>query len=64
MKELGLSCIFALIGVLLIEFADSVYTNGYKAGQIDALSSNIHYQLTTNQTMEVVWTKIERNQNK
>jgi hypothetical protein len=32
----------------------------YKEGQIDALSGNVKFELTTNDTSEVSWKRIER----
>jgi hypothetical protein len=54
--------ILALVLVVMAIVINSTYNRGYRIGQIDAQSNNIHYQLTTNQTMEVVWVKVENSQ--
>lgn len=50
---------FVVICFLIALAASSLYTMGYRAGQIDALNGAVKYELHTNDDGETVWREIK-----
>lgn len=52
---------FGLAGIILGSiklFYDKAFEEGYKQGQIDALTGKVKYELSKNEDGELVWTEI------